>query len=728
MPFRELRRLAVISCAILYVCTAGTPAAFSQQRKPSVVLENAIVRLEFEPDTMGLAAMIDKAAGRNHVNTVVSKHDLWEITFASGTQRSVSTNKDTPCTSHTVEYGRDGSGKAVFVWENIDYWREKAAFTVRATVELPPDSGIASWRIWVDNKSDIWGLWDVAYPKINGFLTAKEYDVAVPGGNWGKLFRNCAERLSFNYPTGWNMPMQFMSAEKDGRGVYIAAHDPNAWKKDITVSPGYEFSIRANAENMAVPGSDFEAPFPVLAGVYEGGWMKACKMYREFALTAPWTSKGKVSQRKGMPQALKNIGLWMRIRGPLGPEDGTSGEMNRELIEAQRYFDVPMGLHWYDWHVIPYDNQYPHYFPEKPRFRERFQDLAARGWVVMPYINGRIVDTLNDDFDRFLPHTVKDQAGKPFLEVYGPQSGRMTVMCPWTRFWQEEVAGIVGRLGRELGVNAVYIDQISASRAMHCFDTSHGHPLGGGGWWIDGYREMLNKVQDEAHSGGNNMIVTSENASEPNMDGIDAFLIWIKRDDREIPMITAVYSGYSIYFSSPAWFQHGDRAWIMVQGRDFLWGVQNGWMGLELMAPEHAKKAAYLKNVGKYRIAGKKFLTYGELVDIVEPDTPLDTVTEQWPDQGNNPREATLPVIQGAVWKAEDGSLGIFLVNHLEETASIDYSIDPSRYGVDSADGYTVMTVTPDGTGSEGPAPRGIVRRSDTLGPWEIRMLEVRPR
>jgi len=69
----------------------------------------------------------------------------------------------------------------------------------------------------------------------------------------------------------------------------------------------------------------------------------------------------------------------------------------------------------------------------------------------------------------------------------------------------------------------------------------------------------------------------------------------------------------------------------MAQGRAFLWGIQNGWMGFELFNPEHAKKAAYLKKVGKYRIAGKKFLTFGELVDLVNPTSDIGTITEPWP-------------------------------------------------------------------------------------------------
>ena len=42
------------------------------------------------------------------------------------------------------------------------------------------------------------------------------------------------------------------------------------------------------------------------------------------------------------------------------------------------------------------------------------------------------------------------------------------------------------RLENEMGVNAIYLDQISASTPAPCHDRTHGHPLGGGSHWMDG--------------------------------------------------------------------------------------------------------------------------------------------------------------------------------------------------------------------------------------------------
>jgi len=720
------RIVAVCLLSFLAVYATDTFSVESQTSVSRIVLANDIVRYEFEAEHMGLAAMTDLTTGVNHIQTIDGKRALWELTFCHGSRKRSLSSTQVPCTSYDIKEFPDGLRRATFEWLNMDWDKEKGAVSVRITVDLPRNLGIAEWRIWVNNNSDIWGLYQVDFPKCNGYLKSGEYDIAVPRRNWGKLFKSCSKKMSYKYPHGWSMPMQFLCAVKGTNAVYMATHDPRAWDKTFTIDPGKEFCIRTNVENMAVPGSDHKDPFPVMMGVYRGSWMEGCKTYRKFAITAPWTSEGRISQRTSMPQALKDIGLWMLVGNYIGPQGGTLEEKNKPLIDAQNYFDVPIAAHWYNWHQIPFDTHYPHYFPTKPGIPDQVRDLVSRGLVIMPYINGRIVDISNDDFDEYFPHCAKDRVGKHYVETYGNKV-KQAPMCCYTEFWQDKVAEIVERLAEEVGVNAVYIDQIAAGGPVLCFDKSHGHPLGGGGWWVDGYRRMLKKVQKVAHSKGRDIIITTECAAEPFMDGVDAFLIWIKPDERSIPMITAVYSGYSIYFSSPAWFQHGDRAWIMAQGRAFLWGSQNGWMRLELFKPEHSKKAAYLKNIGKYRIAAKKFLTFGELVNLIKPTNSVKTITEPWPDHGNNFRTATLPNIQGSIWKAEDGTLGIFLANYLEKNNTIEFTIDPTKYGLIAASaGYTITQIQPEGNQVEGGAPRGVLNRTEALGPWEIRILEIR--
>ncbi len=136
--------------------------------------------------------MVDVSAGVNHIQAV-DANMLWELTLSLGTEKRSLSNTRQPCTSYRIEKLADEGQRAIFEWLNTDWQEEKGALTVRVTVDLPRNSGIASWRIWVDNKSEKWGLYDVDFPKCSGYLRRGEYDIAVPTGNAGRLFKNCAK-------------------------------------------------------------------------------------------------------------------------------------------------------------------------------------------------------------------------------------------------------------------------------------------------------------------------------------------------------------------------------------------------------------------------------------------------------------------------------------------------------------------------------------------------------
>ena len=176
---------------------------------------------------------------------------------------------------------------------------------------------------------------------------------------------------------------------------------------------------------------------------------------------------------------------------------GTPEQMNAPFLEAQQRMGVPMALHWYSWHHMPFDNLYPHFLPAKPGFAERTRQLTARGLLIMPYINGSSADMNIPDFDRFAPHAIRDEAGGLRHHFYSDAAGRLLTMCPAREFWQGRISRVIDGLAN-LGVNGVYVDQISAMEQELCFDRSHGHPLGGGRYWTDGHRASLRKIRNEA--------------------------------------------------------------------------------------------------------------------------------------------------------------------------------------------------------------------------------------
>jgi len=633
------------------------------------ILKNNNVAFTFEEGSYSLTGLTDLTTQKEHIFPNSSVGELWQLSFARDEQIVTTTNILSQPGKARLAKNKNGGKTLRILWDDLGV-AELTAIKVEVVINLPDNAGIADWHINVLNDSNEWGLWEIAFPKVSGFLDSTSYDVFGTFGHrngrsesWGSLYKGYNGRLDLRYPDGWgNMSMQFIGANNRSNGVYMATHDPRAWKKNFIIEPGNEFYIRVYAENMGVPGSDFNDPFPFMFGVFQGDWLSAAKIYRTFAVTAPWAGKGKVSEAKSTPQSFKDVALWMREwEYPVSDKRDYQKRL-AEWKTAIEFFGVPLGFHWYNWNIYPFDTHYPHFFPAKKWVKEFTHELTDIGVLVMPYINGRIVDKANKDIAEFIPYAAKKHDNTTYEEIYGNGKPQM-VMCPSSEPYQDTIVSTIRILADEIGVNSVYIDQISAAPSNLCFDTSHGHPLGGGSFWIEGYRQMLGKVQGIAHGDGRNLSITSECTAEPYMDGLDGFLMVNPRSDKSIPLLPAVYSGYTIYFASWLRGMQSDRVFISTLGRDVLWGCKPGWFSFDkLFNPANEKKLNYFKTLGQTHYSGRKYFVYGEFLKQFESEERCD--------------ETNIPLQMSALWKAEDGSLALVIANFSEKAASFPVDIN----------------------------------------------------
>ncbi|MBM4030435.1 MAG: hypothetical protein FJ291_01460 [Planctomycetes bacterium] len=633
-------------CVACVVAAAAGAAVAGTYR-----LECQDLTLEFADEAAGLGLLRLTAHGQPLVAAPDPKPLLWRIELRSEDKalKPVVLDNRTPAKCSA----RARAGSLTLRWDAIALPNGAGTLSVSVRLTRKPGTSLSEWEIEADCRSKSYGVWDVFFPVMANVGPDARPDVAVSRGNWGMLYRECKDRQAGSYPS-YQWPMQFLCVNRGESGLYLACHDPQAWPKRFSLNPLGEFHFQAPAPNRGLPGKAYKPPFPVVVGAYRGDWWQGAKLYRQWALAeATWTQKGPITKRKDTPRSLRELGLWM-----LG--GGHAKEVVPKMHEAAKLFEVPIGIHWYNWHEIPFDTYYPNYFPTKPGFAEGVKELTGKGMVVMPYINGRLWDSGNENFKEAFPFACKTPDGKPYLEEYG--SGRkLACMCPATPFWQKKVQEICERLMAECGVNAIYIDQIGAAAPQLCHDKSHGHPIGGGAHWVEGYREMLRPIMRMAHARGRDVIITTENDAEPYMDNLNAFLIWNPRYDNEIPMMTAVYSGHTVYFSSPSAVNDELRAFAASQGRDWLWGCQLGWMGFELLAPENRAKAEYLRELCKQRLAAAKFMVYGELLGEVKPLDPLPTIEVTW--NRERAHKAVLPAAMATLWRAADGQLAVAMTN-----------------------------------------------------------------
>jgi len=703
-----------------------------------MVLDNGVLHLEFDDATGLLSHLIDVQGRVVHLAPPDEPLGIWKLVFRAGTDEQ---SLVWPPWKGEVEMScireSDGTQVASIEWRDMWFRHEPKAVDVAVTVRLPENSGTSEWRIRVSNRSARYGLWEVRFPWFNRWPAPKEYNVAIPWHNWGHRYQKVAERHTGEY-SSYTWSMQFLTFESGQRGLTIAALDPEQHYKSYLVDPGNETAFVLRVPDGSKPGVGLDDTYATSISVHGDGWFGGCKLYREWALGQKWCAKGPISRRKDVPKTLKDIGIWLLSSIPEKNSGVTPAEWADGVIAAQRYFDVPVGIQIYQWHEIKFDNDYPEYFPPKPGVPEAVRKLVDAGIVAMPYINARLWDMRAKSYPGAVPSTAKDPTGTPYLEIYGPESGLLTPMCTQTKLWQDTVFNLCRRIYEEIGANAIYLDQVAAMPAAPCYDPTHGHPLGGGHHWHDGYRVILNRVKDYIASTGKDLFLTTENPGDAHIDGCDAFLIWNPRQDTEVPMMTSVYSGYTLYYASNHTTGEGMQSFVMAQARDFLWGSQLGWMPPEIPEPFRG----YLKKLGKLRVQTRKFLTYGELVGMPRNTAPdeirgssdemmrkreesIAKVSANWPFFGT-PKIATLPAVMSALWRAEDGHLGLFIMNLSEVKQSYCCAFDPPAYGLTS-ERLRYTRIQENGPGDSFEVQGGVQVRSEDLEPFGGVVYDIGP-
>ncbi len=474
---------------------------------------------------------------------------------------------------------------------------------------------------------------------------------------------------------------------------------------------------------MNVAGNDFELSGEAVWQVLRGDWFDASTIYRDWVRKeAKWYPKLGPDGREDTPRWMRELPAWALSGG--SPKDCVE-----PVKEFARQLDVPAGFHWYNWHQIPFDNDYPHYFPTKEGFAEAVADLQKSGVYVMPYINGRLWDTRDRGTEDFQftslarSAATKNEEGEPYLESYSSKesdgsSVKLAAMCPTTRLWQDKVREIVLRLMNECGVKGVYIDQVAAAVPRICFDSSHGHPLGGGHWWTEAYWELLEKVRQSMPPG--HMLTTECNA-EPYVDQFDGYLTWHWQYDGQVPAFPAVYGGVIQMFGRA--YRGGptkDLALRMKAGQQLVFGEQIGWINPGVV--KEKQNAEFFRQIVQLRWALRRYFYAGEMARPPRLAGDVPRVTADWQWHGEWP--VTTDAVMAGTWRLPaEKKLVILAVNVSDQPVKAGLQFDAGEYGF-AGPTVRITGMTAAGTGEMFTSPPAIEREVTfepaTAWAWEI--------
>ena len=622
------------------------------------VLESPAMRIRFAGADKGFAiSRIENrlAGGQGFVDAPGNGEGFWSVTFA---QTDSGTNVFTRLTSADVadkSVIRTPDGGARFCWKNMSLPGETNVADITATVSFDV-AGASEWQLEVQNRSSRWALWRTIYPLLFRIMPEGKGDLLMPSKSLGaKVIRNydshMKTRKRFMHPSCYPSISAYMVGDA---GLYFAAHDNDARIKETVFTVGMNAFFETPVENAGIVGKAAEGPrYPVVIACFRGDWWEAAKTYRKWALKRP-CMRGRIIERPDFPRAMAETDIWALGGGKPARAQHVLARLDERLP------DVVKGLEWTQWQAPPFLEQLPDIFPALPDISELMAKYKAKGFTFLPYLNGRIWDSANPDWDRAKENVTVDENGTAHMEKYNGRD--YGVMCIGTELWQEKVSEMGLRNLNETGANGIYYDQITCSPAFPCYNPEHGHPIGGGKWWAEGYRKALTQVH-EAYS-AKNAAITSEQAGDFLPDVVDGYLLATVPLADDVPFFTAVYSGYLIYHGIRMMPGNTDEAFFAAHARQLIWGVTPGWIFSWLFEyPHFEPKAKIVVRMANLRNAAKDYLAYGSLLGDLKPLDDLKSCVFDFNDYASESvgalptttTRAELPAVIGTVWKSADG-------------------------------------------------------------------------
>lgn len=527
---------------------------------------------------------------------------------------------------------------------------------VSVAVKVDPGTGLLGLRLSVAQRGadfTVWGITCPALTDLRGPGGSHRKDVLVTTDGFGSAIPDPIRQprltawTNRGYPGGLQS-MPFVALLNGGVGLYAGVHDPAAGLCRFRHLPDAEhdrlpLAILIEPEEAGRAQPAVALDYDIVLGVFEGGWYEAALIYRAWALRQP-RAACRIGRRADIPEWSRGSALWLRDNFPENAR--TAREDARRLAETMIRFCQAIGrpcpLHLYRWHDHPFDILYPDYRPRRG-VKPFVRTLQRAGIRVMPYINARLFDLDHPDWRRegARRHAAKEaapklgaRAEKLYTEVYDSMT-HMVVMCPSTPYWQQRVTDIVARLVREVGVDAVYLDQVAAAWSETCSDPSHGHPLRGGGWWVKSYAEMMRRIRRALgrNGSGPDLLLTTECNADAYLDQYGNFLMLHGKRNHVVPLFPAVYGGVAPLFAREASPADG-LPFRILMAQNILWGCQNGWFSSRemelLMSPAHRRDLAFLKGLCDLFDRMRPYFENGEMGRPPELQGAIRQIPVRW--------------------------------------------------------------------------------------------------
>lgn len=735
------------------------------------IIQNDNLKLAFDSQDGSLSSFLEMEGSRDLIDTSIAQGSLWEIDIIT----SSGIEKVDMSAAADFSFSKPESGTILLEWSNFSSLENKDLKIV-AKVFLKKDEAMSYWSISLEGTKGM-EINKVVYPRIKGITDMGNEYLAVP--TWlGDLYHNPRESLSemvgrrlyeslgtqasytFTYP---NLSLQMLAwYDPDTYGLYLACNDSAAYSKSFSFSLDtaqvltYEV---AHSPAIDAESNHYSTPYESIIGFFHGDWMTAAEIYREWGTKQKWCRESRLQNDLVQPW-VKETALWVWNRQ-------TSERVLEPALDLKERSGLPISVFWHWWHKCSYDEGFPEYIPPregKESFVSAMKKANDKGVRAIVYMNSFQWGTETESWkeENALPWAVKDINGNIRSHVYNIFTGNsLTNMCMATDFWQNKYASLCDSVVNTYQTNGVYMDQACTHRL--CYDKSHGHAIGGGNYWVDGFAELTDLIREKT-AATNESVLAGEGCCETWLPILDILLtLSVSKEryagvgDREpIPLFSMVYHKYGVMYGSysslivppyddlwPREYAPKDpeellsedfnKQYLMEQARTFVWGTTPTIANYRsFLATQRKEEIEYLINLSRIRQEGLKYLLYGEMLrspamDIPEEEIDISRLSIYAGKTGQTVTalKAEVPVVYTGTWKAEDGDVGIAVASISDDPFQLNFSTDASDYDLPPEGNIYVIDI--DGRRLLSAYTDGQIRVDASLPSRGLWILEITP-
>ena len=625
--------------------------------------------------------------------------------------------------------------------------------TLQIIITMQVRVGEVDWDLRVEGIGSDFSVLESRFPLID-LKPMRDARLFVPY-RFGKVIRDPLHDLDYGdnkpndhflnagaglYPMGWGATMPYMAYYGSDLGLFLCACDKKASIKTLIAKGRGDFlhiATKVPAPNMGRGGNDFAYPGLFQMRIYHGDWYEAARLYRSWVRANADYYPRNDSARTVRLKRLKSVDVW--ATQPLWNGHGNYSakviaKMMRDL-KKRLGTEVVLGAYWLSPHDRANEDDFPQFYPSKTvltlnkNLKKAFGDKIS----LSLYTNGYLYDTKIAHPDRFVPpfskvrrFSAKKADGSPYTQKW--IGNRFAVMCATQKPWQDILVNVHRRFVSHSGVDGVLLDQITSTSPKLCMDTTHGHPIGGGHYWREGYKTLLSRLHRVYPEG---RYFVSEGFNDSLMDQIEGYETIHYMTQDQVPAVQVVYgdrasfigprSGTNTYKNQTI---PDDEALYGKTGEAFIFGSTIGYFYPDLghsplPGSQRANAVAYVRKLAQMHHRLVRFIAYGQM------QKPLYIAQKERitvpADRSHWIPQVTMKAIQNSVWRDRLGNIACIFLNvqtpDSHKKISFDIDFNGKRYGLNGA--LRLKAVTSDGERELGKVANHFQRRI-TLDPADV--------